>query len=258
VKTVAPARRKGRTPAITLSEDDGVRYLHFGTEWVQGGMRIARPWALELEYQRQMMAVALFVPQPRRIVQLGLGAAALTKFCYRYLPASEIQVIEVSTEVISAARAWFHLPEDNERLHVVAADAREAIGDPRARGRADWLQVDLYDAAARGPVYDSVDFYRACRRALRTPGIACFNLFGRSFDLSFGAISTAFDARAMVLPEVDAGNRVALAVVGPPIDVSFAWLYGQAKKLEADWGLPARRWVSGLRSENGFAGRLTL
>ena len=71
---------------MTLSEEDGVRYLHFGTEWIQGGMRIARPWQLELEYQRQMMALALFVPRPARILQLGLGAAALTKFCYRYLP----------------------------------------------------------------------------------------------------------------------------------------------------------------------------
>jgi len=40
---------------VTLSEEDGVRYLHFGTEWIQGGMRIARPWQLELEYQRQML-----------------------------------------------------------------------------------------------------------------------------------------------------------------------------------------------------------
>jgi spermidine synthase len=257
VRTVAPARRK-KTPGITLSEDDGVRYLHFGTEWVQGGMRIGRPWALELEYQRQMMAVALFVPRPRRIVQLGLGAAALTKFCYRHLAAAEILAVEVSQEVIATARAWFCLPADDERLTVMAADAREAIGEPRARGQADWLQVDLYDAAARGPVYDDVDFYRACRRALRAPGIACFNLFGRGFDLSFGAISTAFDNRAIVLPEVDAGNRVALAVVGPPIDVSFAWLYQHARKLESDWGLPARRWVSGLRSANGFENRLTL
>jgi spermidine synthase len=63
-----------------LSEEDGVRYLHFGTEWIQGGMRIARPWQLELEYQKQMMALALFLPEPQRILQLGLGAAALTKF----------------------------------------------------------------------------------------------------------------------------------------------------------------------------------
>jgi spermidine synthase len=115
-------------------------------------MRIARPFALELEYQRQMMAIGLLLPEPRRIVQLGLGAAALTKFCYRHVPSAEIVAVELTAEVITAARTWFRLPADDDRLTVVEADARDFISHPRQRRRADWLQVDLYDAAARGPV----------------------------------------------------------------------------------------------------------
>ena len=34
--------------SVDISEEAGVRYLHFGSDWVQGAMRIARPWALEL------------------------------------------------------------------------------------------------------------------------------------------------------------------------------------------------------------------
>jgi spermidine synthase len=41
--------------SIDISEEAGVRYLHFGSSWVQGAMRIARPWALELDYTREMM-----------------------------------------------------------------------------------------------------------------------------------------------------------------------------------------------------------
>ena len=80
-----------------------MRYLHFGTEWIQGGMRISRPDALELAYQQEMMAPGLFLPEPRRIVQLGLGAAALTKFCYRNVPSADVLVVELSQEVIDAA-----------------------------------------------------------------------------------------------------------------------------------------------------------
>ena len=40
----------------TISEADGVRYLHLGTPWVQGAMRIRKPLALELEYIQRMMA----------------------------------------------------------------------------------------------------------------------------------------------------------------------------------------------------------
>ena len=45
----------------TLSEVDGVRYLHFHTEWVQGAMRIKNPAELVLEYTSQMMAWLLFL-----------------------------------------------------------------------------------------------------------------------------------------------------------------------------------------------------
>lgn len=240
---------------VTLSEEDGIRYLHFGTEWVQGGMRIARPFALELEYQRQMMAVGLFLPEPQRIVQLGLGAAALTKFCWRQVPSAEIVAVELSDDVIGAAHAWFGLPPTDARLTIVSADAYAYISHPQQRRFTDWLQVDLYDASARGPVYDDVGFYRACRKALRSPGVASFNLFGSSFDPSFAAIAAAFDDRALVLPEVDAGNRIVLALAGPPLDVSFIALERRARELEARWKLKASGWVAGLRRANALGPR---
>ncbi|MGH6611200.1 MAG: spermidine synthase [Burkholderiaceae bacterium] len=240
-----------------MSEEDGIRYLHFGTEWIQGGMRVARPFALELEYQRQMMAVGLLLPEPKNIVQLGLGAAALTKFCLRKVPSADIVAVDVSNEVIDAARAWFCLPDD-DRLTVINVDARAFISHPRRRAGADWLQVDLYDAQARGPVYDDVSFYRACAKALRYPGVAAFNLFGSRFDPSFAAIASAFDDRALVLPEVDEGNRIVLAVVGPALDVPFTALDRRARELETRWKLKARGWVAGLRRENEFGASFSI
>ncbi len=251
-------KRQRKAEPVTLSEEDGIRYLHFGTEWIQGGMRVARPFALELEYQRLMMAVGLFLPEPRRIVQLGLGAAALTKFCWREVPSASVVAVELSLDVIDAARAWFCLPADDARLTIVNSDAREFISNPRQRGRTDWLQVDLYDAAARGPVYDDTAFYRACRKSLRAPGVASFNLFGAKFDPSFAAIASAFDDRVLVLPEVDAGNRVVLAIVGPPLNVTFSALEERARELEARWKLKARGWVAGLRRANTFGARFEL
>jgi len=250
--------RNQKAAPVTLSEENGVRYLHFGTEWIQGGMRLSRPFALELEYQQQMMALGLFLPDPHRVVQLGLGAGALTKFCWRHVASASIVVVELSTTVIDAARAWFSLPPDGARLAVVNADAREFISRPSERRQADWLQVDLYDEHALGPVYDDVTFYRACRRSLRSPGVASFNLFGASFDPSFAAIADAFDDRVLVLPEVDAGNRIVLALEGPPLDVSFAALGRRARELEARWALNASAWVDGLRSENAFDARFAV
>ncbi len=237
------------SPHVTLSEEDGVRYLHFGTEWVQGAMRIGRPWSIELEYQQQMMAPLLFLPAPAQVLQLGLGAAALARFCHRRLDA-EVNVVEISDEVVAAARRWFALPADDDRLNIIVGDARDVVAHPRLRHGFDWVQVDLYDRAARGPVLDDAAFYEACRLLLRPPGIAVFNLFGRGFDASFARIARAFADRALALAEADAGNRVVLAFSGPPLTVGWPELYARARVVERHFGLPARKWVSGLRGQS--------
>jgi spermidine synthase len=240
---------------VTLSEEDGMRYLHFGTEWIQGGMRIARPWQLELEYQRQMMGVALFVPEPGRVLQLGLGAGALTKFCRRHVTSASLTVVELSVEVIEAARQWFAVPVDDELFQVVPADAREYLATLPRSQRVDWLQVDLYDAAARGPVHDDVDFYRLCRRALLRTGVACFNLFGSRFEPSFRAIATAFDDRLLAAPPVDEGNRIVFALAAP-FDLAPEPARQRAAALQAAWRLPFSRWLAGLQQANGLGERL--
>ncbi len=252
----AAAVRRPLAPQVTLSEEDGVRYLHFGTEWVQGAMRIGRPWRIELEYQQQMMAPLLFLPQPQQVLQLGLGAAALTRFCWRHLPTAEVTVVEISDDVVATARRWFALPDDDGRLSVLVDDARNMVAHPRLRRSFDWLQVDLYDRMARGPVLDDAPFYSACRGLLRGPGIGAFNLFGRGFEVSFARIAEAFDGRALVLPEADAGNRIVLAFSGPPLALPWPVLYAHAAEIERRHGLPARKWVSGLRGTH--ADRATL
>lgn len=238
------------SPQITISEGDGLRWLHFGSVWVQGGMRIARPFNLEIEYQQQMMAPALFLPEPQHVVQLGLGAGALAKFCWRHLPEAAITVVEISDEVVAAAQRWFRLPPEDARLRIVVEDAAAAVADPRRRHfdgrRADWLQIDLYDADAAGPVHDDAAFYTACRRLLAPAGVAAINLFGRSFDVSIQAIRAAFGERWRVLPQADAGNRVVLAF-GPSAPViPYSSLDARAQQLEAAWKLPARAWLRGL------------
>lgn len=248
------ARHSG---AVTLSESDGVRYLHFGTEWIQGAMSLRHPYRLELEYQQQMMAPLLFVPRPDQVLQLGLGAAALTKFCHRHLRTGRIAVVEIDPEVIAAARAWFALPPDDERLAVVHADAGAYLR--KARGQADWLQVDLYDAAARGPVLDDAPFYRACHAALRPGGIAAFNLFGRSLQPSVAALSTAFGRRWLRLPRSAAGNTVVLAFADAPAGAAAprCWdgkeLLARAGRMESSLRLPALDWLQGLRTASGRA-----
>ncbi|MFJ1302203.1 spermidine synthase [Pseudomonadota bacterium AL_CKDN230030165-1A_HGKHYDSX7] len=232
----------------SLSEADGVRYLHFGTEWIQGAMRIKDPNELVLEYTAQMMGWLLFLEPPREqsIGLLGLGAGSLTRFCLKHT-RSELDVVEWNPQVTAVCQMFFRLPTP-KRLAVHHDDAALWVADPLNAGRCSVLMVDLYDAAARGPVRDSVAFYRDCRRVLGEVGVLTVNLFGQhdSFDRNIDNLMEAFDGRIMPLPEVDAGNRIVLAFTGPPLAVTPADLLARAEVVESQYGLPARRWARAL------------
>ncbi len=233
---------------VNLSESDGVRYLHLGTEWVQGSMRIRAPFDIDLEYVQRMMAWLLFVPPEsvvgRHAMQLGLGAGSITKFCYKKLRMT-CTAIEINPRVADVCQAWMRLPPEDERLRVVIADAGREIRDPQWQGTVDALAVDLYDDEAAAPVLDSADFYADCRRLLTDDGCMTVNLFGRtaSFDRSVERIVQVFGAQAVwIFKPTREGNAVVLAQRTPQRP-KRAVLEASAAVVEARWALPARKWL---------------
>ncbi|MYN09406.1 spermidine synthase [Pseudoduganella aquatica] len=243
----APAARKPKYAPVTLSEQDGVRYLHFGTEWVQGAMRIRKPDWPELEYAQQMMAWVLWNGQPRRIAQLGLGTAALTKFCYKQFPQADVTAIELNPSVIAVCESMFKLPPNDERLHVLEMDALDFVNDKANHGALDALQVDLYDATARGPVLDTPEFYQACNACLADDGIMTVNLFGDhpSYAKNIKAMKFAFE-QLICLPQVHDGNVVAIAFKrARAIDPDA--LKERAAQIVAETKLPAKAWVKAVQ-----------
>ena len=244
------SQRKSRKTVYTpvnISEDDGIRYLHFGTHWIQGAMRIKKPDRIELEYVQQMMAWMLFIPNPAHVVQLGLGTASLTKFCYRYLPNAQVTAVELNPAVIAVCQTMFKLPLNDERLHVLEQDALDFVNEDTHHGRFDAIQADLYDEHAQGPVLDTPEFYRACAACLTPDGIMMTNLFGEhpSYHKNLHAMEQAFD-RVLCLPPVPAGNVVAMAFKRFP-EMDFRVLYERALEINRLTELPARQWVNGLK-----------
>ncbi len=235
-------------PEVNFSDYGDVRYLHLGTEWVQGSMLIDEPYDIELEYVQRMMAGLLFMAPSdlpkKHAMQLGLGSAALTKFCYKKL-RMKTTAIEINPQVITACRAWFKLPRDDLRLHVIAADASLEIQKPQHQGTVDLLHVDLYDHEAAAPVLDSADFYSHCYQLLAEDGVMTVNLFGRdsSYQQSLEKIAEAFGPQALwAFRPTREGNTVVLAQREPTRPDRAALLL-RAGEIESRPGLPAKKWL---------------
>ncbi|WP_434513438.1 spermidine synthase [Dechloromonas sp. ARDL1] len=232
-------RKSGKTPRhpVDISEEDGVRYLHFGSDWVQGAMRIARPWSLELAYTREMMAGLLLRPAPnwpKTALLVGLGAGSLAKFIYRNLPDCRITAVEINPQVEFIASQYFRLPTDPQRLDVViGCGADYMLGGASS---FDYILVDGFDPEARTGPLDTLPFYQACRARLGPKGILAVNLLGRdkAFPTSIERLKQAFDGRLAVFPSCDSGNTIAFATGGDPVDVSLDEMRATATQLKKD------------------------
>jgi spermidine synthase len=247
------------TTPIDISEEAGVRYLHFGSTWIQGAMRIARPWNLELEYTREMMASLLLRDDahwPRKVLLIGLGAASLTKFLYRNFPLAHLTVVEIEPDVVAAARHFFKLPEDPRRINLVIGDGAEYVSNNEKK--FDLILVDGFDENARPGALDTLPFYQICRTHLSDDGVLAVNLLGssRNFKSSIARICKAFEDRALVFPSCESGNAIAFAVDGNPVEISFDDLREHALALKKETGLNLLPTITRLEQSHSCLGGL--
>jgi spermidine synthase len=236
----------------TISEADGVRYLHLGTPWVQGAMRIRKPLELELEYIQRMMVWMLMRPTPEitqgHALQLGLGAAAITRFCHSTL-RMRCTAVEINPSVIAACRMWFHLPRNSSRLRVLEMNAADHVMNAAHTQSVDVLCVDLYDHDAAGPVLDDAAFYQACANLLNDGGVMTVNLFGRdaSYERSAKHLLSAFGAGQLCsLRPTKEGNTVVVALKNTPIPEREV-LAARVDVIECRFKLPAKKWLRMIR-----------
>ncbi len=246
-------RSEAELAPATISEWRGVRYLHLGTVWVQGAMRLSKPRGLELEYVQRMMVWMLLRPAATltagHAVQLGLGAAAITRYCHDTLEM-QTTAVELNPSVIDACRLWFHLPQESPGLTLLQMDAADYVEDRRRAGSVDVLCVDLYDHDAASPMLDSTAFYEGCHRLLADSGVMTVNLFGRdaSFESSAQRIAAAFGSeRVLSLSPTKEGNSIVAAIKNTAIPERSV-LAARAENIETRWGLPARKWLRVLRA----------
>lgn len=253
-----------KLPEVTLSEHEGVRYLHLGTPWVQGAYRPSKPRHIELEYIQRMLSALLWLPTewlqesdqassaaPRHAVQLGLGAATLTRFTLNDL-GWKTTAVELNAQVVLACRGFFALPMNHPNLTLDLADAGVWVRDVKRAGCAHLLHVDLYDHEAAAPVLDDEVFYAHCRDLLAPGGVMAVNLFGRhaSFDRSMARVVSAFGAdQVWRLQATREGNTVLVAGKGVVVPDREA-LWRRAEYLESTFkaqGLPAKKWLRMVR-----------
>lgn len=188
-----------------------------GSAAVQSTMSLLNPYALDLEYTRLMMGFLLFDNSPARILMIGLGGGSLPKFCHRYLSGTTIEVVEIDPDVI-ALRDAFHVPPDDARFRVIAADGRDYLqASPEP---VDVLLVDAYDGQGMPEALCEQAFFEDCHAALLDDGLLVVNLHleSDSYPVCLAHLREVFGTSLFEVIDDDMTNSVVFACKGDRFD----------------------------------------
>ncbi len=216
-----------------VSESVSSRVLLFTIGETQSSMQLNDPQALDLEYTRTMMGFLMLLPEPRSIGMVGLGGGSLAKFCHRYLPHAQVQVMEINPHVI-ALREEFHVPDNDDRFQVVCANGALFIRNRQAA--YDVLLVDGYDVHGLPGELTSQRFYDDCYAALVADGVVVANLqYGHpDYQAHLDRIQQAFQGRILVVDDDELSNSIVFACKGERLRKKGGGLIRRPKGLDAN------------------------
>ncbi|MEO5688730.1 MAG: PEP-CTERM sorting domain-containing protein [Burkholderiaceae bacterium] len=211
-------------------ESLGSKAMHFSICEIQSRMSLTDPDALDLEYTRTMMGFLMFKPEPATLAMIGLGGGSMAKFCWRHLPRTRLQVVEINPHVI-ALRDEFKVPADDARFCVTRADGAHFVR--HCTTPVDVLLVDGFDSDGLPASLSSQRFYDDCLDALRPDGILVVNLHSghRRFDAHVERVRRSFNGAILVVDGGEPSNTIVFAFKGRNLDSQRDWLIRRPKGL---------------------------
>lgn len=235
---------------VDISESRGIRSLFLGSSTVQSSMKLTDPYELVLDYTQAMMSFMLFHGRVQNVACIGLGGGSIPKFIWKNLPDVKISVIEKSDQVINAARQYFFVPDDDERLSVIHADGLEWID---TAGQYDVIMLDAFDSLGVPGGFIDDEFTQRVKNRIVQNGIYIQNLWSSDPQLKsrIHQIETFFDQIALV-PTPKGGNIVALAFKSAPTTAQLSKIEPLARVLRRSLGLDFDAMIDRIRSFQSF------
>jgi spermidine synthase len=167
IRDVGPMR------ALYFKRDDGSLVL-------QSRVSLAEPDRLLLGYQQSLFTSYLFVPEPARVLIVGLGGGGMVRFLQSRDPGVAVDAVEIDPVVVDVAQRYFGtMPSETVRL--LEADGYDFIR--QSQDRYDVIYMDVFlrpsdetDAAGAALRIKDAPFYAAMADHLTPQGVVAFNL----------------------------------------------------------------------------------
>jgi spermidine synthase len=185
-----------------------------GWDYTESVVNLADPDDLPIRYTQVMTLAAIYPPEPRSILMLGLGGGSISTYLGRRLPDASITTIELDPGVIGAAKTYFGVIE-TPRMRYRDSDARVFLN--RNSETYDLILVDAYRGGYVPFHLLTREFYALAKRRLAPGGAIAFNVHDGT-KLYASTVRTLTDVfPALDLYSTGLGEVIAVAAASPAI-----------------------------------------
>lgn len=151
------------------------------------------PRKLIFPYARMMLASLLLVPNPERILIIGLGGGTLPVTLNELFPEARIDVVEIDSAVQIVAETYFGFSE-TENMKVILQDARVFTKRAKLRGELyDLVMLDAFNGDYIPEHLMTAEYLQETQALLAPGGVVASNTF---------AISRLYDHESTTYQEV--------------------------------------------------------
>ncbi len=167
-----------------LVEDKGdLRCLKFNvksTKTQQSCFLKSNPKQLVFNYTKLLMTSLLVIPQPKRILIIGLGGGTMSNTLTELFPQSQIDNVEIDPAVIKVARNYFGFFE-NDNVKTYNQDGRIFIKRALLKKQQyDWIILDAFNGDYIPEHLMTKEFLQETKSLLSDEGVLSANTFSLS------------------------------------------------------------------------------
>ena len=128
---------------------------------------------LIVPYTAFIGASAIFHPNPKSVLMIGLGGGGFNQFFEKAFPAATLETVELDPQVFALAQKYLGF-KPNERDKVVVLDGRMFLRHSKAT--YDWIILDAFRGGFVPPHLKTVEFYKLVKSHLTPDGLFVINV----------------------------------------------------------------------------------
>jgi len=177
-----------------------MKFSRANSEFSESTINTSNSMELPLSYNRTIMAALAYSPDCKKILMVGLGGGAITRYINTFMPGVDITNVELDRDVIRLAKQYFGVQESNN-FRIIESDGRIYLKQNMDK-KYDIVILDAFRGGYIPFHLLTKEYFSLIKEHLNTNGCVVLNLHTNS-ELYDSTIVTLKDTFANIDSYID-------------------------------------------------------